>query len=42
MDTMQGDDHQLPQGCDLKHAVSLVRVLSRYYDDEVSGDLLPL
>ena len=35
MDTMQG--HQLPQGSDLDHAIDLVRVLSRYYDDEVSG-----
>ena len=38
MDTMQGGSHQLPQGSDLDHAISLVQVLSCYYDDEVSGD----
>ncbi len=38
MDTMQGGCHQLPQESDLNHAIGLVKVLSRYYDDEVSGD----
>ena len=37
MDTMQGGSHQLPQGRDLDHAIGLVKVLSRFYDDEVTG-----
>jgi hypothetical protein len=42
MDMMQGNNHQLPRESDLDHAISLVRVLSCYYDDEVSGDLFTL
>jgi hypothetical protein len=39
MDTMQGGSHQLPQGSDLDDAIDLVKVLSRFYDDEVRGNV---
>ena len=38
MDSMQGSNHQLPQGNDIDNAISLVQVLSRYHDNEVIGD----
>ena len=34
---MQGGSHQLPQGSDVHHAIDQVKVLSRFYDDDVDG-----
>ena len=42
MDTMQGGNHQLPQGSDLDNAIGLVKVLSRFYDNEVTAGIYGL